>query len=94
MYSRIAEFQSTSKVNCDMIIAFMQNVMIPRNMKNGQLSCEVYRASDTSGFVVSCFKNKNDAAKVMRIMAEELNEVKGTTKIKLIEGERVFRIDE
>ena len=94
MYSRIAEFQSTSKVNCDMIIAFMQNLMIPRNMKNGQLSCEVYRASDTSGFVVSSFKNKNDAAKVMRIMAEELNEVKGTTKIKLIEGERVFRIDE
>ena len=77
-----------------MIIAFMQNVMIPRNMKNGQLSCEVYRSSDTSGFVVSSFKNKNDAAKVMRIMAEELNEVKGTTKIKLIEGERVFRIDE
>jgi hypothetical protein len=27
-------------------------------------------------------------------MAEELNEVKGTTKIKLIEGERVFRTDE
>ena len=77
-----------------MIIVFMQIVMIPRNMKNGQLSCEVYRASDTSGFVVTSFKNKNDAAKVMRIMAEELKEVKGTTKMKLIEGERVFRIYE
>ena len=77
-----------------MFIAFMQNVMIPRNIKNGQLSCEVYRVSDTVGFVISCFQNKNDATKVMRIMAEELNEVKGNTKIKLIEGERVFRIDQ
>ena len=58
------EFQSTSKVNCDMIIAFFQNVMIPRNIKNGQLSCEVYRVSDTTGFVISCFKNKNDASKI------------------------------
>ena len=56
MYTRIAEFQSTSRVNCDMIIAFFQNVMIPRNIKNGQLSCEVFRVSDTTGFVISCFK--------------------------------------
>ena len=83
MYTRIAEFQSTSKINCDMIIAFFQNVMIPRNIKNGQLSCEVYRVSDTSGFVISCFKNKNDASKIMKIMADEVNEVKGNTKIKL-----------
>ncbi len=93
MYTRIAEFQSTSKVNCDMIIAFFQNVMIPRNIKNGQLSCEVFRVSDTTGFVISCFKNKNDATKIMKIMATELNEVKGNTKIKLIEGERVFKIE-
>ena len=77
-----------------MIIAFFQNVMIPRNIKNGQLSCEVYRVSDTTGFVVSAFKNKNDATKIMKIMAHELNEVKGSTKIKLIEGERIFRIDQ
>ncbi len=94
MNSRIAEFQSTYKVNCDMLTAFFQNVMIPRNIKNGQLSCEVYRVSDTTGFVISSFKNKNDATKVMKIMADELNEVKGNTKIKLIEGERVFRIDQ
>ena len=93
MYTRIAEFQSTSKVNCDMIIAFFQNVMIPRNIKNGQLSCEVFRVSDTTEFVISCFKNKSDATKIMKIMASELNEVKGNTKIKLIEGERVFKIE-
>ena len=93
MYTRIAEFQSTSKVNCDMIIAFFQNVMIPRNIKNGQLSCEVFRVSDTTGFVISCFKNKSDATKIMKIMASELNEVKGNTKIKLIEGETDFKIE-
>ena len=51
--------------------------MIPRNIKNGQLSCEVYRVSETTGFVISSFKNKADATKIMKIMADELNEVKG-----------------
>jgi len=87
MYARIAEFQSSSKVNCDMLVAFFQNVMIPRNIKNGQLSCEIYRVSETTGFVISSFKNKNDANKIMKIMSEELNEVKGNTRIKLLEGE-------
>jgi len=94
MYARIAEFQSSSKVNCDMLIAFLQNVMIPRNIKNGQLSCEIYRVSETTGFVISSFKNKNDANKIMKIMSEELNEVKGNTRIKLLEGERVLRVDQ
>jgi hypothetical protein len=94
MYARIAEFQSSSKVNCDMLVAFIQNVMIPRNIKNGQLSCEIYRVSETTGFVISSFKNKNDANKIMKIMSEELNEVKGNTRIKLLEGERVLRVDQ
>lgn len=94
MYARIAEFQSSSKVNCDMLVAFFQNVMIPRNIKNSQLSCEIYRVSETTGFVISSFKNKNDANKIMKIMSEELNEVKGNTRIKLLEGERVLRVDQ
>lgn len=94
MYARIAEFQSSSKVNCDMLVAFFQNVMIPRNIKNGQLSCEIYRVSETTGFVISSFKNKNDANKIMKIMSEELNEVRGDTRIKLLEGERVLRVDQ
>ena len=93
MYTRVAEFQTISKINCDMLIAFFQNIMIPKNIKSSQLSCEVYRVSETSGFIVSCFKNKHDATKVMKNMSDELNEVKGNTKIKLIEGERVFRLD-
>ena len=94
MYARIAEFQSSSKVNCDMLVAFFQNVMIPRNIKNGQLSCEIYRVSEKIVFLISSFKNKNDANKIMKIMSEELNEVKGNTRIKLLEGERVLRVDQ
>ena len=94
MYARIAEFQSSSKINCEMLIAFIQNIMIPRNIKSGQLSWEIYRVSETTDFVISSFKNKNDANKIMKIMSEELNEVKGNTRIKLLEGERVLRVDQ
>ena len=58
MYARIAEFQSSSKINCEMLIAFIQNIMIPRNIKSGQLSCEIYRVSETTGFVISSLKIK------------------------------------
>ena len=87
MYSRVTEFQSTSKTHCDMIIAFFQNVMIPRNLKNGMLSSEIYRVSDTQGFLMSTFKSKNDANSIMKMVANEINEVKGNIKIKFIEGE-------
>ena len=93
MYARIAEFQSTSKTNCDMMIGFLQNVMLPRNIANGQLSCEVFWINENSGFIGSKFNSKKDADKIMKLMANELNEFKGSTRIKLIEGERVFRLD-
>ena len=82
MYAKIAEFQSTSKTNCDMMIA-LQNVMLPRNIANGQLSSEVFRINDNSG-LLSKFNSKKDADKIMKLMANELNEFKGSTRINLL----------
>ena len=94
MYSRITEFQTTSKTHCDMMVAFFQNVMIPKHLKNGMLSSEIYRVSDTVGFLMSTFKSKSDANSIMKMVTNEINEVKGNIKIKFIEGERVFRGDQ
>ena len=94
MYSRITEFQTTSKTHCDMIVAFFQNVMIPKHLKNDMLSSEIYRVSDNEGFLVSSFKNKNDADNILKMGANTINEVKGNIKIKFVEGERVFRGDQ
>lgn len=57
------------------------------------MSSEVFRINENSGFIVSKFNSKKDADKIMKLMANELNEFKGSTRIKLIEGERVFRLD-
>ena len=43
---------------------------------------------------MSTFKSKNDANSIMKMVANEINEVKGNIKIKFIEGERVFRADQ
>ena len=77
-----------------MMVAFFQNVMIPKHLKNGMLSSEIYRVSDNNGFLVSSFKNKNDADNILKMGANAINEVKGNIKIKFIEGERVFRADQ
>ena len=77
-----------------MMVAFFQNVMIPKHLKNGMLSSEIYRVSDNNGFLVSSFKNKDDADNILKMGANAINEVKGNIKIKFIEGERVFRGDQ
>ena len=67
--------------------------MLPRNIANGQLSIEAFRINYNSGFIVSKFNSKKDVDKIMKLMANELNEFKVSTRIKIIEGERVSPLD-
>ena len=94
MYIRIAEFTTTSEINFDMLVSFFETKMIPRNLKAGQLSGEIFRTGPTSGFVISKFHSKIYAEKIMQLMRAELIEIQGTTKIKLLEGDRIFSSEE
>jgi len=66
--------------------------LLPRNIAAGQLSGEIFRMSSNSCFVVSRFTSKSEADKIMSIMKAELNEIKGSNKIRLIEGERILSL--
>ena len=90
MYVRVAEITSTSDIQFKMLMAFVENVMLPRNIAAGQLSGEIFRTSENSCFVVSRFESKDDANKIMSLMSSELDEMKGNNRIKLIEGSRVL----
>ena len=65
-----------------------------KKFEKWDVESEIYRVSDTQGFLMSTFKSKNDANSIMKMVANEINEVKGNIKIKFIEGERVFRADQ
>ena len=92
MYVRVAEVTSQSPVQFKMLMAFIENELLPRNIKAGQLSGEIFRISDNSCFVVSRFTSKAEANKIMAIMKTELEEMKGSDKIKMIEGERFIHL--
>lgn len=92
MYVRVAEVTSQSALQFKMLMAFIENEFLPRNIKEGQLSGEIFRISDNSCFVISRFTSKAEADKIMAIMKTELEEMKGSNKIKLIEGERFIHI--
>ena len=92
MYVRVAEVTSPSPLQFKMLMAFIENQFLPRNIKAGQLSGEVFRTSDNSCFVISRFTSKADANKIMAIMMTEMKEMKATNKIKLIEGERIIHV--
>ena len=92
MYVRVAEVTSPSPLQFKMLMAFIENQFLPRNIEAGQLSGEVFRTSDNSCFVVSRFTSKAEANKIMAIMMTEMKEMKATNKIKLIEGERIIHV--
>lgn len=92
MYVRVAEVTSPSPLQFKMLMAFIENQFLPRNIEAGQLSGEVFQTSDNSCFVISRFTSKADANKIMAIMMTEMKEMKATNKIKLIEGERIIHV--
>ena len=94
MYVRIAEVVGSSEIQFKMIMAFIEKELLPRNIKAGQLSGEIFKTSEHSCFVVSRFNSKPDADRIMSIMKAELHDIKGTNKIRLMEGERILHIHE
>lgn len=94
MYVRIAEVVGSSEIQFKMIMAFIEKELLPRNIKAGQLSGEIFKTSKHSCFVVSRFNSKPDADRIMSIMKAELQDIKGTNKIRLMEGERILHMHE
>ena len=94
MYVRIAEVVGSSEIQFKMIMAFIEKELLPRNIKAGQLSGEIFKTSEHSCFVVSRFNSKPDADRIMFIMKAELQDIKGTNKIRLMEGERKLHMHE
>ena len=92
MYVRVAEITGSSDIQFKMIMAFIEKEMLPKNIEAGQLSGEIFKLSNNACFVVSRFTSKSEADKIMAIMKSALDEIKGTNKIKLMEGERVLHL--
>ena len=92
MYVRVAEIIGSSDIQFKMIMAFIEKELLPKNIEAGQLSGEIFKLSNNACFVVSRFTSKSEADKIMSIMKSALDEIKGTNKIKLMEGERILHI--
>jgi hypothetical protein len=92
MYVRIAEVTAQSDLQFKMLMAFVEKDLLPKNIAAGQLSGEIFRTSSNSCFVVSRFTSKSEADKIMSIMSAEMQEMKGSNKIRMIEGERILNL--
>ena len=92
MYVGVAEVTAQSELQFKMLMTFIEKELLPRNIAAGQLSGEILRTSSNSCFVVSRLSSKSEADKIMSTMKAELNEMKGSNKIRLIEGERILSL--
>ena len=92
MYVRIAEVTAQSDLQFKMLMAFVEKDLLPKNIAAWQFSGEIFRTSSNSCFVVSRFTSKSEADKIMSIMSAEMQEMKGSNKIRMIEGERILNL--
>ena len=76
----------------ELLIAFIEKEFLPRYIKVGQLNGVILWTTDNSCFVISRFTSKAEADKIMAIMKTELEEMKGSNKIKMIEGEHLLHL--
>ena len=69
-----------------MITAYVQTTMLPRNLRGGQVSGEIFFKSETEVFTVSKFNDKDTADKIMSLMRDELKEIAKGSKMTVLEG--------
>ena len=92
MYVRVAEITSQSDLQFKMLMVFIEKEFFPKNIAAEQLSGEIFRVSSSSCFAVSRFTSKSEVNKIISFMSAELKEMKGSNKIRMIEGERFIHL--
>ena len=73
-------------------MAFIEPDLLSKNIGAGQLSGKIFRTSISSCFVTSRHTSESETDKIMSLMKAEINEMKETNKIKLMEGERILNL--
>ena len=86
MYCRVVHVKALSELQMKMITAYMETTMLPRNLRAGQVSGEVFSKSATEVFTVSKFNDKDTADKIMSLMRDELKEIAKGSKMTVLEG--------
>lgn len=57
-----------SEIQMKMVTAYMEHIMLPRNLAAGQISSEVFKISENEVFTNSQHLDKVTADKIMAIM--------------------------
>ena len=87
MYCRVVHVKALSELQMKMITAYMETTMLPRNLRAGQVSGEVFSKSETEVFTVSKYNDDKDTAdKIMSLMRDELKEIAKGSKMTVLEG--------
>ena len=86
MYCRVVHVKALSELQMKMITAYMETTMLPRNLRAGQVSGEVFSKSKTEVFTISKFNDKDTADKIMSLMRDELKEIAKGSKMTVLEG--------
>ena len=86
MYIKVVQFTSTSKMQKEMLGAYLQTVWFPELIKLGALSCRYVSLDDTKAMIINMFPDEDIGESVQVGREEQRKELREQHKYTVFKG--------
>ena len=86
MYVKVVQFTSTSKIQKEMLGAYLQTVWFPELIKLGALSCRYVSLDDTKSMIINMFPDEAIGESVQVGREEQRKELREQHKFTVFKG--------
>ena len=93
MYVKVVQFTSTSKIQKEMLGAYLQTVWFPELIKLGALSCRYVSLDDTKSMIINMFPDEAIGESVQVGREEQRKELREQHKYTVFKGYSEFYLE-
>ena len=93
MYIKVVQFTSTSKMQKEMLGAYLKTVWLPELIRLGALSCRYISLDDTKAMMINMFPDEYIGASVQVGREEQRKELREQHKYTVFKGYSEFYLE-
>ena len=93
MYVKVVQFTSTSKMQKEMLGAYLQTVWFPELIELGALSCRYISLDDTKSMMINMFPDEETGMSAVMGREEQRKELMQHHKLTVIRGYSEFYLE-
>ena len=93
MYVKVVQFTSTSKMQKEMLGAYLQTVWFPELIELGALSCRYISLNETKSLIINMFPDEATGESVQVDREEQRKELREQHKFTVLKGYSEFYLE-